>query len=102
MMGGYEDVIEPSMKRTVLPPRQIARTWTTDLMKFRSILSALFVSTLAAFIVALVVMRPIDQARAADITARCQGYERLTILLGNTRKVEGFSMRRCMDAIGRS
>lgn len=102
MKGEDEDVIEPSMKRTVLPPRPIARTWTTDLMRFRSILSALAFSTFAALIVAMVVMRPIDQARAGDITARCQGYERLTVLLGNTRKVDGFSMRRCMDAIGRS
>lgn len=68
-------------------------------MKFHSIPSALALSILAALIVATAVMRPHDDARASERAARCAGYERLTILLGNAQKAQNFSVRRCMDSL---
>lgn len=70
-------------------------------MKPASIPSALALSILAALIVATAVLRPIDQARAGEAAARCEGYKRLTIMLSTTPRIERFSMRRCMEAVGR-
>lgn len=71
-------------------------------MKSPSIPSALVLSMLAALVLTTSVMRPIDIARAAETAARCAGYEQLTFLLGNSHHVQRFSMRRCMDMIGRN
>lgn len=101
MTRSEDDVIEPAMERTVLPTYIACQTTDDRLMKLPSIPSALALSILAALIVAMAVMRPFDQARAGEAAARCEGYKRLTIMLGNTDKIERFSMRLCMEAVGR-
>jgi hypothetical protein len=70
-------------------------------MKFRSTLSALALSAMAALIAAALIMPPMSDARASEAAARCAGYARLTLLLANAQKAENFSMRRCMDMIGK-
>jgi hypothetical protein len=70
-------------------------------MKIRSTLSALALSALAALVTAAFVMPPMNNARASETAVRCAGYERLTILLADAQTAQDFSMRRCLEMVGR-